>query len=543
MESGYYGGKINSTCSQKYPSFWASQLRSSRVATVDALVRLGQQLERDRGETRAKEKNIAASVIQNLESPPPPPQQLAWKLSQQFCWRCKGDRPPARRPNYSPGHNNFNKSAKRNPEADHPFESKAGVHSHGPGPYTATSPTLPVPDFTASSHIPSNWWYHCQLVGWLTRELWTRGQCTPCLMGGSETVWNERSILDRWTLVLGRWMSESALWGGGGGQIQWPHTHWTLLFTIVHGPHNHWPWPLRPWLSRPFWTLIFSSISVLLIYDMLTTAACIKLIKKVKHSFLNDHPCVSDRRVWDWISVLPSCRAPLTSLTHQPDWCESAASGHKGCSAVYGEKQTPQAATGKQSGVYLCDLWGHCLCLWSLPLRFAWGSSCFVYLDVIIYLPSLQQHFPNIQAVMDKLSLANREHKEKTLLQDLYQVPGTCGFCCRDPSGSGKDKGSGAISHANQPQVTTKVSGYEWLGPQIRSKLLTDHWISEHPKKKRRKIKMVSRVSDGFWNTETTSGLPSHLGTSKFPVAVCGVNWHQWSRSWGWGSPTEYHPR
>ena len=48
METGFSGGKRNSTYSQKYPSSFG-QLRSSKVATVDALVRLGQQLEMDRG--------------------------------------------------------------------------------------------------------------------------------------------------------------------------------------------------------------------------------------------------------------------------------------------------------------------------------------------------------------------------------------------------------------------------------------------------------------------------------------------------------------
>lgn len=83
----------------------ASQLRSSRVATVDELVRLGQQLERDRdNQYQYDQKRQAAATSRPTESRPltneptvrpRTPNYNQNRPPQPFCWRCKGNHLPA----------------------------------------------------------------------------------------------------------------------------------------------------------------------------------------------------------------------------------------------------------------------------------------------------------------------------------------------------------------------------------------------------------------------------------------------------------------
>lgn len=72
----------------------ASQLRSNGVKTVDGLVRLGQQLERDKENQRQYEQKIQSAPQPRL---PNPAQSLpsTSKPPQPYCWRCKGSHAPA----------------------------------------------------------------------------------------------------------------------------------------------------------------------------------------------------------------------------------------------------------------------------------------------------------------------------------------------------------------------------------------------------------------------------------------------------------------
>lgn len=82
----------------------ASQLRSSRVTSVDALVHLGQQLEKDREnqlyyEQRKKSPKPAASdptvLPPTRENPVRQNQRNPNQPTQVYCWCCKGSHAPA----------------------------------------------------------------------------------------------------------------------------------------------------------------------------------------------------------------------------------------------------------------------------------------------------------------------------------------------------------------------------------------------------------------------------------------------------------------
>ncbi|XP_051793893.1 uncharacterized protein LOC127530652 [Acanthochromis polyacanthus] len=82
----------------------ASQLRSSRVTTVDELVRLGQQLEQDRdNQHHYDQRRREAATPRPAESRPPTTEQTVRPKTQNynqkrppepFCWRCKGNHLP-----------------------------------------------------------------------------------------------------------------------------------------------------------------------------------------------------------------------------------------------------------------------------------------------------------------------------------------------------------------------------------------------------------------------------------------------------------------
>lgn len=73
-----------------YPKL-ASQLRSSNVTTVEALVQLGQQLEKD------KENQVIMNKSAQSDHTP--------GLPQVHCWCCKNSHPPSACPQYQPGKN------------------------------------------------------------------------------------------------------------------------------------------------------------------------------------------------------------------------------------------------------------------------------------------------------------------------------------------------------------------------------------------------------------------------------------------------------
>ena len=123
----------------------ASQLRSARVATVDALVRLGQQLEKDalkqkkmhdkRGQpspTMNKGSNYTASNSSG---------QSAQKPSQAYCWRCKGDHNPATCPNNSTQRGKYNRWEKKT--QDSAPNSPSGQSDARAGPSSASNATAP----------------------------------------------------------------------------------------------------------------------------------------------------------------------------------------------------------------------------------------------------------------------------------------------------------------------------------------------------------------------------------------------------------------
>ncbi len=79
----------------------ASQLRSSNVSTVEALVRLGQQLEKDREnqcQYEQHKKLVQKPTKSDYVSPLPPFNPPG--VSQVYCWRCKNSHAPSACPQY-----------------------------------------------------------------------------------------------------------------------------------------------------------------------------------------------------------------------------------------------------------------------------------------------------------------------------------------------------------------------------------------------------------------------------------------------------------
>ncbi len=105
----------------------ASQLRSSHITTVESLVRLGQQLEKDRENQRHYEQRKkmmqkparSESAAQSVQPHPTAPQ-----VTTVYCWRCKNDHAPSACPQYQFGKNKFQKQTpsqtNQNPRSNHP---------------------------------------------------------------------------------------------------------------------------------------------------------------------------------------------------------------------------------------------------------------------------------------------------------------------------------------------------------------------------------------------------------------------------------------
>ena len=102
----------------------ACQLRSSRVSSVDELVRLGQQLEKDWGKQLQQQLRNPADVppahsaVRTSQVAQQPSSSQATKPSEEaavFCWRCKGSHPPYSCPQWKPKKKSGNNQPQQSP--------------------------------------------------------------------------------------------------------------------------------------------------------------------------------------------------------------------------------------------------------------------------------------------------------------------------------------------------------------------------------------------------------------------------------------------
>ena len=125
----------------------ASQLRGSRVTTVEALVRLGQQLEKDRENQRhyeQRKKSMQKPARSEGAAQPHPP---APQITTVYCWRCKNDHAPSACPQYQFGKNKFPKQT--------PVPSNQNSRSN-PLPHEITRSNHPPPTLNTLTHPGQN---------------------------------------------------------------------------------------------------------------------------------------------------------------------------------------------------------------------------------------------------------------------------------------------------------------------------------------------------------------------------------------------------
>ncbi|XP_060796136.1 uncharacterized protein LOC132898493 [Neoarius graeffei] len=160
------------------PQF-ASQLRSNGVKSVDDLVRLGQQLERDKENQRQYEQKVQSARQPRLHNLVPSLPPTA-KSSQPFCWWCKGTHSPVSCSQMIPSHKKSFKSPPPQP---------------GPSaPDTQTAVSVGHDSITDDSPPSGAWTMPLQLTVPLTIGSW-KG---PAILdtGSSYTLLNEKLWLN-----------------------------------------------------------------------------------------------------------------------------------------------------------------------------------------------------------------------------------------------------------------------------------------------------------------------------------------------------------
>lgn len=131
----------------------ASQLRSSRVTTVDELVRLGQQLERDRdNQHQYDQKRRVAATSRPADSRSPPNEPTVRQRTPNFnqnrppqpsCWRCKGSHLPAACP-----HGGSNRTS--SPQGPSPPAARPSAVQNSPATLGSLTTSRPLREATAS---------------------------------------------------------------------------------------------------------------------------------------------------------------------------------------------------------------------------------------------------------------------------------------------------------------------------------------------------------------------------------------------------------
>ena len=143
------------------------------------------------------------------------------------------------------------------------------------------------------------------------------------------------------------------------------------------------------------------------------------------------------------------------------------------------------------------------------------GNICFVHLyDPIIYSPSMEQHFRDLQAVFKKLRAARPSTWRSATFPKLHQVQ-VAGIQV-DPDKTKPVEEFPVLNNNKDVQQFLGLSGwYYQFVPNL------SHRVEHLNALKHKGVKFNTWVSVCFWNPEDLSGLSTHFRASKLWLCVC----------------------